>query len=406
MITQLRKTMNEYPRQFWLLMATAFIDLLGGFLIFPFFSLYFTEKFSVSLASVGLIYGIWAISGIVGNTIGGALADRAGRKRMFIAGLVLSALSTLALAFATDFFWVYVIAALGGLFSSLGGPAQQAMVADVLPKEQYSDGYGMLRVVANIAFAIGPAIGGLLASVSFTLLFFIDAVTSILAALFVTRFLKETQSAESSEKVGGQSMGEVLKGYGTVLKDPKLIAVVVLGGLIGLTYFQWYFAVPVFMRDVHGMPPHYYGNLMGFAGLLVVFFQLRITRWGKRYSHMSLMALASLFFALGFGMFGFISSLGYFAIAFAIITVAEMIFFPSQQTIVAELAPEDMRGRYMAAAGLAFSLPNIVGPALGGLLLDRADPRLLWVLASLLCLVGVVGYLALRARYGKKESGV
>jgi MFS family permease len=73
-----------------------------------------------------------------------------------------------------------------------------------------------------------------------------------------------------------------------------------------------------------------------------------------------------------------------------------MVFFPTQQAIVAQLAPEEMRGRYMATAGLAFSLPNIVGPTLGGLLLDRADPNLLWVLASWLCLLAVVGYLALR----------
>ena len=98
-------------------------------------------------------------------------------------------------------------------------------------------------------------------------------------------------------------------------------------------------------------------------------------------------------------MFAFISALGFFVAAFAIITAGEMIFFPTQQAIVARLAPEDMRGRYLAAAGLGFSLPNIIGPSLGGLLLDRADPNLLWYLGSLLCLVGVVAYLALSSLF-------
>jgi MFS family permease len=262
-----------------------------------------------------------------------------------------------------------------------------------------------LRVVANIAFAIGPAIGGLLASLSYTLLFSIDATTSILAAIFVGRYLKETQTAASAEKLVGQKLGEVLRGYSVALKDLKLLAVIVLGGLIGLSYFQWYFALPVFMRDVHNLPPHYYGNLMGFAGLLVVFLQLPITRYGKRFAPMAFMAFGSLLFALGFGLFGFIYSLGYFVIAFAVITLGEMVFFPTQQAIVAGLAPEDMRGRYMAAAGLAFTLPNIVGPTLGGLLLDRAHPNLLWYLASLFCLLGVVGYLVLRRRYALQPTG-
>ena len=238
MLTNLRKTFDEYPRQFWLLMAAVLIDMTGGFLIFPFFSLYFTEKFSVGLAQVGLIYGIWSLTGILGNALGGALADKAGRKSMVIYGLVFSALSSLGLAFAPSFVWVYITAAIGGLFSSISRPAHQAMVADILPKEQYSDGYGIIRVVSNVAFATGPAIGGLLASVSYVLLFAIDATSSIIAALFIARYLNETQSKASAKKVAGQSMRDVFRGYFEPLKDYKLIAVIILGGLVGLFYFQ------------------------------------------------------------------------------------------------------------------------------------------------------------------------
>lgn len=401
MLTKLRATFDEYPRQFWLLMSAVLIDLMGGFLIFPFFSLYLTEKFGVGLAQVGLIYGIRGITGILGRAVGGALTDRAGRKRMVIIGLVFSALSSLALALAPTFFWIYIIAAIGGLFSSISNPAHEAMIADILPEEQYGDGYGMLRVVANVAFAFGPAIGGLLASVSFVLLFFIDAASSILAALFIARYLKETQSKESAEKVSGQSLGDVLRGYLGPLRDARLIALIVLGGLVGLIYFQWYFAVPVFMRDVHGFAPSIYGGLMSFAGVLVIVFQLPLTRRAKGVAPMILMALGSLLFALGFGLFGFIAAISFFALAFAVITFGEMLFFPTQQALVAQLAPEDLRGRYMAVAGLAFALPNIVGPTLAGLLLDRADPNLLWYLGGAICLLGMLGYLALRGRFGE-----
>jgi MFS family permease len=406
MLKKLRTTFEEYPRQFWLLMAAVFIDLTGGFLIFPFFSLYFTEKFGVGLAQVGLIYAIWSITGLLGNAVGGALTDRTGRKGMVIYGLVLSALTSLALALAPTFFWVYITAAIGGTFSSVSRPAHQAMVADILPKEQYSDGYGMLRVIANVAFAIGPAIGGLLASVSFTLLFFLDAVSSILAALFIARYLNETQPSESSEKVGTQSVAEVFRGYLEPLKDFKLIAVIVLSALLGIVYFQWYFAVPVFMRDVHHFAPSVYGSLMSFAGVLVIIFQLPITRKLKTVASMNLMALASLFFAVGFGMFSFISAISLFVLVFSIITIGEMIFFPTREALVAQLAPEDLRGRYMAVAGLAFSLPNIVGPTMAGLLLDRQDPNLLWILGAGICIIAALGFLALRSRFASDTENI
>jgi len=399
MLTKLRATFEEYPRQFWLLMTAVFIDMTGGFLIFPFFSLYFTEKFGVGLTQVGLIYAIWSITGLLGNAVGGALTDRTGRKGMVIYGLVLSALTSLALALAPTFFWVYFATAIGGTFSSVSQPAHQAMVADILPKEQYSDGYGMLRVIANVAFAIGPAIGGLLASVSFTLLFFLDAVSSILAALFIARYLKETQPSESSDKVKNQSVREVFRGYLEPLKDFKLIAVIVLSALVGIVYFQWYFAVPVFMRDVHQFAPSVYGGLMSFAGVLVIIFQLPLTRKLKPIAAMNLMAISGLIFAIGFGLFSIISAISLFVLVFSIITFGEMIFFPTREAVVAKLAPEDLRGRYMAVAGLAFSLPNIVGPTMAGYLLDRQDPNLLWVLGAAICIFGALGFLALRNQF-------
>ncbi|MDH5607450.1 MAG: MFS transporter, partial [Anaerolineae bacterium] len=182
MLHKLRVTYEDYPGQFWLLMGARFIDAVGGFLIFPFFSLYFTTKFDVSLAQVGMIYAIWALTGMLGQAWGGALSDRAGRKQMVIIGLVFSALTSLALALVTEFRMVYLATALGGLFSSSSRPASQAMIADLLREDQMAEGYSISRVIGNVAFAIGPAIGGLLASVSFVLLFFLDAVTSIITA--------------------------------------------------------------------------------------------------------------------------------------------------------------------------------------------------------------------------------
>lgn len=404
MITKLRVTYDEFPTQYWLLMVATFVDLVGGFLIFPFFSLYFTEKFDVTLAQVGIMLAIWTLAGIVGQALGGGLADRIGRKRLVIAGLVFSALSSLALALVQDFALVYLTAAIGGLFSSSARPARLAMVADLLPERMLAEGYGISRVIANVAFAIGPAIGGLLASVSYVLLFFIDAATSILAAIFVARYLKETQSKSAAKKTSRQSLARVFNGYVQVLQDKILLAVILLGGLVGLVYWQWYFSVPVFMRDVHGMAPYYYGSMMSLAGVIVVLVQLPLTRKLRPYFPLPIIAVGSLFYALGFGMFAFITGYALFLLAFAIITFGEMIVHPTHQSLVAKLAPEEMRGRYMAVAGIAFSLPNIFGPWLGGYLLDKFNPNLIWYLAGIICIAGAAGYVVLYTRSTPRDN--
>ena len=134
-IAHIKNIASEYPRPFKILMAASFIDHVGGALLFPFFSLYITAKFGVGMTTVGIIFGLFSLANIVGNTLGGALTDRFGRKNMLIFGLISSALTSLAMGLAGDIRIFYGAALFVGLFVSMGEPAQQAMVADLLPQK-------------------------------------------------------------------------------------------------------------------------------------------------------------------------------------------------------------------------------------------------------------------------------
>jgi MFS family permease len=192
----MRSIYEEYPRQFWLLVGASFIDMVGNALIFPFFALFMTDRFGVSIARVGVIFAIFSVTGIVGSTVGGALADRFGRKPIALTSLVASALGNLALAFITDFNMLYVLAAVLGTVGSIGRPAWEAMMADLLPEEKRAEGFGVIRIMFNVAVMFGPMIGGLLAGISYKLLFSVDAAASATTATF---FLSARNPAE---KVG------------------------------------------------------------------------------------------------------------------------------------------------------------------------------------------------------------
>ena len=399
MFSRLRTFFTEYPRQFWMLMLASLIDNLGSMMIFVFFSLYLSQKFDVSLAQIGLSLATWAFFSQIGGAVGGALTDRFGRKRMIIFGLVFSALSSLALLLANDFSVVYLAAAFGGLFSAVGGPANGAMIADLLPKEKYADGFGIQRVVGNIAFTIGPGLGGLLASISFSLMFAIDIATSLITALFVYLIIQESRPPDENPDAPLESLAQTFRGYLTVLQDKVLLIIIAFGTLVGIAYQQWYFALPLFMRDVHGMPPHFYGSMMSMAGILVILLQIPLTRRLRGVAMSIQMAAGAFVFLLGFGMFAFITPYALFLLASAIITLGEMLYFPAQNAAVAVLAPQAMRGRYMATAGLIFSISNMLGPVLGGLILDQGDPRQVWIFAAMLLAIPTLGYLALRHRF-------
>jgi MFS family permease len=131
-----RTLLAEYPAAFRKLVIVTFIDRLGGALLYPFFALYITSKFDVGMTQVGVLFAAFSFSSFIGSTVGGALTDRIGRRSMLIFSLVSTSLSSVAMGLVESLEMFYALALLVGIFTDTGGPAHQAMVADLLPDEQ------------------------------------------------------------------------------------------------------------------------------------------------------------------------------------------------------------------------------------------------------------------------------
>jgi len=392
---------DDYPRVFWIVIGVTFIDRLGGAILWPFFTLYVTEKFNIGMTQVGLLFGVFSIMGIIGSTIGGALTDRIGRKKMIIFGLFTSAVSSIWLGLSESLD-IFVIGALTvGFLADIAGPARQALIADILPPEQRAEGFGILRVVVNLSVTIGPAIGGLLATQSYLLLFITDALASSFVAVLILFFLPETHAVLSSGPK--ESMWTTFKGYGNVVKDAFFMLFWGAGILMSLVYLQMNSTMAVYLRDAHGIPPQGFGYILSLNAAMVVVFQFWITRRIRGQDPFKVMARGMFLYAVGFGLYGLFSDFYMFAFAMVIITIGEMLVSPVQQALVAEMAPEAMRGRYMAFFGFSWAISAMIGPLLGGLILDNLDPRLLWLMAFLVGLVAVGVYLYLDRWNAERE---
>lgn len=409
LINRLKTKFQAFPRSFRILVAATFVDRVGGALIFPFLSLYVAQKFDVGMTQVGLLFGTWSLSSLIGSTIGGALADRFGRKFVMIFGLLFSAGTALFMGFVENLSTFYVLAVVGGVFSDIGHPAHQAMVADLLQGEQRTEGFSLLRIVANLAVTIGPAIGGVLAGVSYLLLFIIDAIASTITAFIVLKTIPETKPSNATGQPS-ESILKTMSGYGRVLKDRPFVAFILASIIMIVVYTQMYSTLSVFLFRVHAVPARGFGYLMSMNAAMVVLFQYTFARWIKNSPPMMMMILASLLYGIGFSMFGFVSAYGLFMLAMAIITIGEMVHIPVAQSLVAYFAPEDMRGRYMAAFGFSWAIPNIIAPTLAGLVMDNFAPQLVWYFAGLLALVSALAffllYLRTRHRFDKNPIRV
>ncbi len=400
---RIQRTYGEYPQQFWILMGATFIDRLGGALLFPFFTLYVTARYGVSMTTVGLIFGVFSISSVVGSSIGGALTDRLGRKWMLIFGLVTSATITLLMGLAPTLPLFLVAAVASGLLADTGGPAQQAMVADLLPEGKRAEGYGVQRVVANLAVVIGPAVGGLMATRSYLSLFITDAIASTITAFIVLRFLAESMPQRSEEEAH-ESMWQTFRGYGVALQDKVMLVFLVASILTVLAYMQMNTTLSVYLRDQHGVPPRGFGLLLSMNAAMVVLFQFWITRQLRGRPRFLMMTLGVLLYAIGFGMYGFVGTYPLFVMAMVIITLGEMVAVPMSQAIVARLSPEAMRGRYMAVYGLSWIIPTALGTLLAGLIMDNLNPAWVWYGACACCVAAAAIYLGMSRWVGESAT--
>ncbi len=391
MFAKIKKGYNEYPNAFKVLTLATFIDMLGTFLLFPFFSRYIINHFGVGMIEVGYLFSIFAVGNIFGSTIGGALADKYGRRRMILIGLIVSGISSILMGLVNDLNVFYLLAGFLGLIGNFGGPARQAMVADLLPQEKQAEGFGILRVSFNLSAVIGPILGGFLASQSYMFLFIMDAVSSIITAIIVYSVIPETKP-QVLKDIPEESVMKTMIGYKEVLKDWKFMLFLAVSAITVLVYMQMNGTLSVFLWEVYMFPDASFGLLLSMNAIMVVIFQFWITRKVSKYAPMKIMAFGTIFLMIGFSMYGFISEPYLFFVAMAIITIGEMIVYPTGQSAAAAFAPEDKRGRYMAVLGFQWAIPNLFGTLGAGLIMRYIGPNWVWYIAGILSLIAIIGF--------------
>jgi len=397
MITKLKDTYNEFPKAFWTVMLGMFVDNIGGSLLYPFLTLYVTQKFGVSLIDIGWIHVASTAINVIGTSIGGALADKFGRKTIGLIGLFGSALITIPLGLTNRWGIFIIFNLLTSFMGHFAGPAFNALLADLLPSEKRSQGYSAMYVVGNLAAAIGPLLSGLIATQSFLALFIVDCILSTATGIFLFFKMPETQP-EEAKKASKQNLRETFGGYGAVLRDRMFITLVILIVMTMMVYMNYNTTLSVYLNRLHGISAKQFGYLLTMNASIIVLFQFSVSRITVKYKQNVMMFLGTLLYAIGFSMVGFGTSYAWFIVAFIIVTAGELISSPLYQSMAAEYAPVHMRGRYMAFLNISYSFAAAVGPLLAGYVMETDHPQWVWYGGGILCLIAAFGFLGTKMK--------
>jgi MFS family permease len=376
----LRRSIRTLPRAAWLLYGGTFISKFGSFVL-VFLAVYLT-RVGYSAAQAGIALSAYGLGALVSAPVGGALADRIGRRNTIALSMFLSAAAMLGLSQARELGLIIGLAALAGFTSELYRPAAAALLADLTPAGQRVPAFAMNRLAVNLGFAAGPAVGGFLAERSFMLLFVGDALTSAVFGVVALAALPHGErSVEASS--GDSWVRVVLADRGFMI----FLAASVAGALVFVQAFSS-FALQVSSSFSSAL----YGTLISLNGLLVVLLELPISSLTQRRRPRRAMALGLALLGLGFGITGFAASPAILALAVVVWTLGEIAYLPVAGAYVADVAPDHMRGRYQGAWGATFGVAYVLGPALGTAFYS-VSPLGLWM--SCIALGGLAAILVL-----------
>ena len=411
-IDKINEIAKLYPKQLWILFMGSFIYSIGQGLIFPFFSLYVREKFDLSMIGVGFTIAAFILPSILSQTVGGHLADKFGRRIIMLISTLFAGIFLLGYGFVESITLWIIITILDGLFGPMFGPAMNAMIADIVDQSKRLQAYGLRRIIHNLGIVIGPIVGGLIAKVSYIILFIISAITNILFFFVIFFFIKETKPEKqifqdeklvtSSDKKENNALFS--EGYNRILKDRVFIFFCIITIMVSVVYSQMTINFPVYIKENFGILEDKFGQLMAINASMVVILQYPIAKIISKYKKTIMMALGAFLYAVGFGSIGLSNSFPLFAMNIAILTVGEMVITPVNTSFVADISPEDMRGRYMSALGIVGMLGFGIGPIIGGFFMDKIGGNFSWLIIFIFGVVSSTGYLLLQKFISKRED--
>jgi MFS family permease len=317
-------------------------------------------------------------------------------------GLVLGGLAVLGIACAADVHLLFALSFLGGATQQLYYPASNAAIADVVPPEGRPRAYGLIYWAVNLGLAIGFAAGGVVPDRYLWLLFVADAGTTFVCAALIAWRVPETRPAAAHHD-------PMLRGLAKVATDKVFLAFAGLHLAALVVFTQFELALPLDMK-AHGQGSRAFAWLMALNCAGVVALQPWLSPRLRRFDGSRLMALSAVLFGAGYGLNAFVPDLARslaglgvgdaHAWSFALYlagtafwTVGEVVGFPVASSLVADLAPVALRGRYQGGFSMVWGMGMSLSPVFGGQVIERLGAPVLWALCFGIGLLVGTGHL-------------
>jgi len=365
----MRESLAQLPRTLWFLALGQFVNAAGSF-VFVYLFVYLVGPRELGLDEAGLISGVAGAGAIAGNFTGGWFGDHYGHRTVLLASAAVHGAALLVVPWTVTG-WLLLVLPVANYTGGVMRAALAALVAESVPAGVRRSAFALSRAAFNAGAIIGPPLGAVLATYSFTWLFVGDALTTFLFAAVALRVMpKVERHVRTAARVATPGLWASLRADRTLLVLlPAILAV-------DLVYRQLYTTFPVFLQD-HGFALGLYGALIAVNAGLILCLELPLAVVLRRLPPLALVGGGLVLVGLGFGVLGTAAALPVVVGAVLLVTVGEMLYKPTATAHVADAAPDGLQGRYQSLYAGASVSGVVLAPLFGSAVYERA-PSLLW----------------------------
>jgi predicted MFS family arabinose efflux permease len=376
----------------WWLALVMFINR-SGTMVIPFLTVYLTSK-GYSIAQAGYVMACFGGGSILGGYIGGRLTDKFGHYYVQVFSLLLNGILFIVLGqmqtLLQFMICIFILSSLGESFR----PANSAAIAAYSNETNRTRCYSLNRLAINVGWAIGPAIGGLLASINYHLLFWVDGLTCIIASLFLYFLFSESRT-DVPHKKALQEKTKTSSAY----KDGIFLFGMFCIFLVGLCFFQMFSMLPVYLKQQLHLTENIIGAVLALNGLIIAVVEMVLVyKLENRRNAVIYMTLGAFFIGLSFLMLDISPAFVFVLMQMIIVTLGEMLLFPFMNNFWVNRSNENNRGQYAAVYTMSFSAAIVLAPTFASQVATWYGFSVLWVMNFILCSFAAFGYFLLKKR--------
>jgi len=398
-ITTYKDAYAGLSRDTWLLSLVMLINR-SGTMVVPFMSLYLTSSgMGYSIGKAGFVYGLFGAGAFTGAWLGGKLTDKIGFYPVQLITLTGGGLLFIVLGQMKSFPAICVVSFILSFINEAFRPANSTAIAFYSKEENRTRSYSLNRLAINMGWAVGSAVGGIIAKYNYGLLFWVDGITNMGAALLMLMFVKPVGYKPVPHKK------TVANARQSALHDSVYMWFIVLATLFATCFFQLFTNLSVHYKlNLHFTEP-FIGMLMATNGLIIVVIEMVIVYKleGKQKNTVYIM-MGTLLMAAAYCMlnvFYITAAMAFVMIIF--ITFAEILAMPFMNSYWIGRSKPHNRGQYAALYTMAWSAAQTFGPMTGAQVAEHLGFNWLWWIVTGLSVLAAFGFLRLHIYTAKKE---